>query len=627
MAEYHVSAKVRFKFRFDTRMIEVPPPDPNASPGEPASFGEDFYELGVDVVPYDANVQLNSYREADTANVTIPFASLPIDPRAVRAGTMQIFMGTVTAEQFAAIGPEGSRGELAVVPDIDPETNLSNEVFRGFFDTLDLDLDDEQFLSIEARDTTQFLIDAKMPVQGLAGIPATMPLDEVIRMVIVGEPSAGITPESAPTTLKQNADAGKRQDVRGMVSRSKAAVASTAAKIAKLTAAAATGDARIPPKLEELGETLQAQTEALAKNTKTLAEIDKSSPILIQRYGLPGARGFAILNETQDDPLPSFGDIKGPGWKDSKGHLRKGRTGGSKEQISYWDFCTDLVVAAGYIIYVRSPTKAVLGVLPAAEIVISEPRTYYQEVGVKVTGSKVEEEIRFDPNEIREFFFGINCRANVKRELTGHNVPKAIEVLAREQATGRHISARFPPKTKTNRASASATRAGDREEVLTLLYGEIPGDKAQATLERIARTLYDQVGRKEITINIRTHALSALPSNADSGRPDMFQLRAGDSVRFGVASGEIESSTVTQAGVLVNQGIAERVETLMALGFNIQGASAGAEASAPSAIQDVYRVRQVSISWNHAQGYEFEVECINYLDARHAIEQVAGLGP
>lgn len=36
-------------------------------------------------------------------------------------------------------------------------------------------------------------------------------------------------------------------------------------------------------------------------------------------------------------------------------------------------------------------------------------------------------------------------------------------------------------------------------------------------------------------------------------------------------------------------------------------------------LQEIFRVRQVGVQWNHQSGFELEIEAINYLDARSAI--------
>src|SRR5690606_19703224 len=196
----------------------------------------------------------------------------------------------------------------------------SNELFRGFVDDWDLDIGESNRISIKARDLTGELLDKEIPENALRDLPKTLPLDQVIQLLLTGD--------GAPT------------------------------------------------------------------------------PELSRRFGVPGFRGILVINEASDPtpqglaklrngeradqpgdrvPMPTLGQVRPPQWFDSKKTVKKGKKGqGKTHKHSYWDAITDLCVSAGYIVYMRTPTNTITlpggrVVLPATEIVISTPRTYYKD--------------------------------------------------------------------------------------------------------------------------------------------------------------------------------------------------------------------------------------------------------
>jgi hypothetical protein len=417
MPSHHASCKVRLQIRLETFVPEVLEPetfDPFAALG-PEAFGPGIYAdvvglrndtICVDLIPYSATVELNSYRLADTARVTIPFQRLPFDPRIIRSATLQVFGGLFTPGEFAeAMAPDGPG---LLLPDVVPEgrvdAGVSNELFRGFVDTwkLKVPTGDKMIIDIDARDSTGPLLDAELPPNALRDIPRDMPLDKVIQLLLTGD--------GAPT--------------------------------------------------KELS----------------------------RRFGLPGFRGIVVVNETGDSELtldlPTIAESRPPQWLDSAKKVKKGRKGGGSAngaKVTYWDAITDLCVSAGYIVYMRAGTIPInipgLGaVLPAAEIVISNPRTYY--ANDAATGESL-----LDVDKTRCFIYGLNAQdIEIERKLTGTKTP-TIEVMTYNTDTGQRLRARFPPVPVNN---APAVGSGQREEVKQFLLDQIGGPKAQERLNAAA---------------------------------------------------------------------------------------------------------------------------------------------
>ena len=633
---WYPSCKVRLLVRFEDFLPTPSLPAP-LIPGEPEAFGGAAFDpLKFDIVPFDCDVTLNSYREADICSVTIPFNALPFDPRIIRAIQIQVFMGTIDPQEYAdGMGALAGQAVQTVVPDtVDPSTpSASNEVFRGFVDSVEVNQDGNDTITFDCRDQTAIFLDAEVQQQAIAGLPRDLPLDLVIGQILVGEAITQTMPQPPP--LKWTA--AQRQTVRGKRRQLTNSVAAVAAKLVKLnTALAATQNvSEIATITAQIAITTARQAELASLVTAlSISETTQEAiPLLAQRFGLPGAKGTKVVNETKFAVLPTLAELKGVKYFDSKGTSKKSPTAGARKRINYWDLITDLCVASGFICYIRRSTTSLPGgVLLGAELVITDPRTYYGDNTDPVTG------ITLLAPELREFAYGYNVNALVvERNLTGKNAPQHIQVNARTAESGELVSARFPPTDKdpTGFAPAPANRAapsqiGDRIEIQTLNYnGEIPEARAGEILALVAEKVYEEMSRGEFRVTIETTDLSFFPSNrgASPGVADIFQLATGDSVRIGNISNatpDIEQGLNSQAGVFAAMSLPERVEAFIALGLAPFASIGAATAYENDMFQDVYRVRQVGLKFNHDNGIKVQVEAINYLDARNALSNVEG---
>ena len=565
-----------------------------------------FSGLDVSIIPRTAQVVRNSYRRADEAKVTIPYGRIPLDPRIIRMGTIQIFAGSIAPKDFAATMGIIPGADIALAPEIDAD-GRSNEIFRGFIDDWGVELQGDDTIEITARDITGILIDQELPVDGLAGIPRTMPLDQVVKAMVAGEAAAtGVIPDQRE---KRAGRLAARKEVRQLTKL-------VAAKSARQARASAAGDTLLAAALAAEVAGLQAQLAV----AQTAAESGDAVPVLAARYGLPSMRGLNVVNNT-GEPLPGLGELKGAEWFDSKGNAKRSKRGGGSKRISYWDFITDLCVGCGYICYIRTPTGSNLPpgtALPPAELVIDVPRTYYATTG----------------DELRTFVYGNNVESmELQRDYAGRNIPTAVAVTAIEDVTGRHISARWPPSQTVNRAGGTSLpntpAVGDREEVTTIVLNDrIPGTSAAQTLQRIASSIFEQLGRGEMRVKIATSRLSHLPSNVDQSKVDMLQLKSGDNIRVEVqATDEVtlkgDIPQPTTAGDWTKMALPDRIEFLVrSVGMNPIAAAVAATASTDQLnVQSEFRVTENVIQFDANDGFKFNVEAINFLDARNAVAE------
>lgn len=350
--------------------------------------------------------------------------------------------------------------------------------------------------------------------------------------------------------------------------------------------------------------------------------------------GLPGVSGMGVVNEAVDDkgrplrPLPGLGDFHAPSWFDSKRTAKKNRSGGAKSKINYWDFITDIVVAAGLTVYIRPGTVPVFlpGVgfaPPAAEIVITNPRTYYKDAGANVPAG-----VRPDfPEGIRRYVYGVNVQEITFRRNLGGKVTPTVEVRSFDTRARQSIVERFPPVSKTTKAQPSA--AGDRETVRVVTINGLSGERGRKTARLYARNIYEQLGRDELQVTIMTTSQTAFPIRreraARSGiyKSDIFQLSPGDPIEVVVNlqdSGASPVGQVSVANAFYSYGERQRADFLEKAGYNRQLASAIAASSVNPAVQKEFRTQEVDYNWDYSRGWDFRIQAINYLDVRNSID-------
>lgn len=326
--------------------------------------------------------------------------------------------------------------------------------------------------------------------------------------------------------------------------------------------------------------------------------------------GFPGARGTVVVVEVSR-PLPRLGEFLPPSWFDGGGRLTKPKKAKAKQpkEMSLWDMFEDLCVSAGLKAYMRAPriaaTIAGLGaVLPAAELVICDPQTYYEGQAGSLG--------------LRKFRQGINCEGlRIERQLGGNPVPY-IEVRSWDPVAGKQVIGRYPKikvNAKTNRPMP--TGKGDRAEYDVYTIDTLSGPQAQGQADAIARSFYEQLGRGEFTVRLRTHVMNAIPTNVGlETAADMLLLRPADTID--VASEPQRGDVIVHgAGVHAGSTVEDLVQRMVARGFPPRFAAKAAKAAKDPRVQRMFRVQTNIVEFQNDGGYTFNIDAISFLDARY----------
>jgi hypothetical protein len=147
----------------------------------PESFGDgDADPIVIPLIPKEVRIQRNSYRQADSYEVTFDLLDLPIDPATVRAGAIEIFLFQVQSavdggfdnrqslpnlDAAAQRSPaEARKEELGLASAVQAFTLGNEPQIAGLFDDHAIVMDDSgKWVTITGQDYTDFLIKKQWP--------------------------------------------------------------------------------------------------------------------------------------------------------------------------------------------------------------------------------------------------------------------------------------------------------------------------------------------------------------------------------------------------------------------------------------------------------------------------------
>lgn len=155
-------------------------------------------------VPKAGSVELAGYRQAGNFSFTFDFRDLPIDPRVVRQASLEVHLGTVSAEDFAkGMRKPGDKNRPSILDTRDAwgQSDETTLVLSGLVDEWEVDHhEDGSEVTIQGRDLRGVMLDVPVDVdpgakeQILDQLDLSKPVHHVIRDLLAsaGKLFAGV---------------------------------------------------------------------------------------------------------------------------------------------------------------------------------------------------------------------------------------------------------------------------------------------------------------------------------------------------------------------------------------------------------------------------------------------------
>jgi hypothetical protein len=364
-------------------------------------------------------------------------------------------------------------------------------------------------------------------------------------------------------------------------------------------------------KYSESGDTITLECRdmsALIRDRKLGASerIDMTVPIdrgifdFLERLG-PSTAGIEVVYEGDGD-APTPGESMPQRRRTRRGRgAQRGRVSG--ENMTAWDHITDVTRSIGFIAIMRG-----------FRLVIIEPRTLYS------------------GTDSRRMIYGINLtELSFERNMLGMNVP-TIEVRSYDSERCHTIWARYPVRngqiasgivgvdssprpTRANNVSPSGSTPSESIRVMN-----VSGINDSNVLARIARNIFEQIGRQEIEGSFSTSNIWSY-DRPEAGA-DMLSLDSGDPVEVLMMQVDPRDTEREEQGQAISTARAmamtrdRRRDYLMSLGWERRIAERFASLQDATGFQTVFRTRRATIKYSADKGISISVKFINYITIR-----------
>jgi hypothetical protein len=274
---------------------------------------------------------------------------------------------------------------------------------------------------------------------------------------------------------------------------------------------------------------------------------------------------------------------------------------GANTGLSVWDYMTDVCGALGLLCRVDDTT-----------VIIQRGRSIYSDESRPVKRADDPFEPRFDGQKFRRFLYGRNIEdLKIERSFV-RSAPTNIEVRCYSPRRKNTIVGRFPTRITGKGIQSSVPGDGGAEE--KWLVWRVSGIENEKTLRVIAQTIYEMLGRAELSVKIKTHSLCSL--GGGNGDPDILDMKAGDtfevrSTYYDDKEGGTEPSKIDTFLQSQSQGEA----FMKSLGFHGDLAQAYTKTFTDLGFQNIYKSRAISIGWEEGE-VSIDLEGINYIEVR-----------
>ena len=269
-------------------------------------------------------------------------------------------------------------------------------------------------------------------------------------------------------------------------------------------------------------------------------------------------------------------------------------------QSSVWDYFTDIAGSLGHMVRFEGAT-----------VIIQRSRALY--------GTDFPRRVD-DPYQVRQvaggrqlpfrlFVYGRNVAEwNMKRKFTVAG-PTTIEVDSYIPRLKRKNIVRYPLKKDRRERGLPGSLLPD--EKIQVFHAPL-GIEDIATLTDYAQNIYEQLGRNECELTVRTKDLGTFGGSLLD--PDLLDCKVGDNIQFEVARDEVTAAVNTAGAVeQADASYQSAFEYVKRFGFSDAFARAYAQSVQNRHDFPVFRVKRLDFDWSFDQGIDITVAAANYL--------------
>lgn len=533
-------------------------------------------------IPKSCSVEIPAYRQAGKFRMTFDFRDLPIDPRLVRAAAVEVYMDTVTPDDFAKAIPQVSPpggARTSVMSMLKPSP--SNLAMQGLVDSWHVShTSSGSEVTIEGRDLVGMCLQAVVTAEMIAKIDLPNRIDVAIQTLVSN--MQGWAGELNVLTLDE--DWPKR-------------------KIPSIGKAITTQVST--PRVRKVA------TKKSAVRLSVGADPDKLNfwdVVTRWCYYVGAVPYFTIVPTAGTSPNPQFK--------------------------------TTLMIRPANSLY--SQIGAMEGYQPATPFTGGLPRTTGGQtfrVRRMMFGRNVEEltfERKFAgltlPKLVKVVSYDTSSKESGEARLIEAIYPTELAEKALSQNASdseKQDAARIA--NATNPAKARKTRAAPSGEIAATdqLRISVPGVTDKETLEFIAKQIFNEIGRGEQGGSCTTKSLSSFGGRNED--PDLVRLRPGDGINIMVDQRPLSERAPNVSPVAAMQQIspAELAKKLTARLGDAALANAIAislKESVP-AIANIYRVSNVKLDWNIKSGISVAFDFHNFIALRNDVTPETPVAP
>lgn len=310
--------------------------------------------------------------------------------------------------------------------------------------------------------------------------------------------------------------------------------------------------------------------------------------------------------------------------------------GGDSNNLNFWDLIVRMCYLVGAIPYFEGtrllirPSRAIFDQARAG----IDPRipTPFFNGGLRNVDAQTGAQLT-PPLSFRRMVYGRDLEElEFGRKFAGYQKPRVIRCISQDTERGQRgleqvVEARWPPAAAPTGRGTRATRttannSSSQEEILNV---PVPGVRDVARLQEIAKAVFEEIGRGEITGSCSTLNLASF--GGDNDDPDLCRLMPGDGIEFvtdvrgSTGMNPLVSPVTNMQRAPFDQQVSELQQTIG--DANLARVIVATTRGLLYEVQRFFRVANVKKDWSAEKGLKIAFDFQNYVVPRFQVGEIS----